>query len=103
MEILGFIFLFVAILAVALLYSSVAWGLVMYKFWYWFLLPVFPALPQINFLQAVGLMFFLSLFKTVETQILKKEYKDETAGTIGSLIVPWLTLLMGWVVWLVIY
>ena len=103
MEILGIIFLAVIILAIALLYSSVAWGLVMYKFWYWFLLPVFPSLPQINFAQAVGLMFFLALFKNVESQIMKKEYKDETASTWGPLLAPWLTLLMGWIVWLVIY
>ena len=103
MEILGIVFLFVTVVALALLYGAVSWGLVMYKFWYWFLLPVFPSLPQINFIQAVGLMFFLGLFKGVETQVLKKEYKDETSATLAALLAPWLTLIVGWIVWLVIY
>jgi hypothetical protein len=103
MEILGIVFLFVTVVALALLYGAVSWGLVMYKFWYWFLLPVFPSLPQITFLHAVGLMFFIGLFKGVETQVLKKEYKDETSATLAALLAPWLTLIVGWIVWLVIY
>ena len=102
MEILAAAFFIILILAIALLYSTVSWGLVMWKFWYWFLLPVFPALPQINFVQAVGLICFLSLFKTVESQFIKKEYKDETASVWSPIVATWLTLFFGWLVWLVI-
>ena len=102
MEILAVVFFFVVVVAFAILYTSVSWGLVMWKFWYWFLLPVFPTLPQINFLQAVGLMFFLMLFKQPEGQVLKEEYKDKTSSTWGPLLAPWLTLLFGWIVYLVI-
>jgi hypothetical protein len=34
---------------------------------------------------------------------LKKEYKDETSATLAALLAPWLTLIVGWIVWLVIY
>lgn len=103
MDVLGFIFLFIFIAGLALLYGSVSWGLVMYKFWYWFLLPVFPSLPHVTFVQAVGLMFFVGLFHGINSQVLKKEYKDEGAATLVAIAAPWLTLLVGWIVWLVIY
>jgi hypothetical protein len=102
MEIFGIVILAAIVFALALLYGSLSWGLVMYKFWYWFILPVFPSLPQITFVQAVGLMFFIGLFKGVETQVLKKEYKDETTASIAAIVAPWLTLVVGYLVWIVI-
>jgi hypothetical protein len=102
MEIFGIVILAAIVFALALLYGSLSWGLVMYKFWYWFILPVFPSLPQITFVQAVGLMFFIGLFKGVETQVLKKEYKDETTASIAAIVAPWLTLIVGYLVWVVI-
>jgi len=98
MEILGMVFLFIIIFAIAIAYGTLSWGLVMYKFWYWFLLPVFPALPQINYIHAIGLVMFVGLFHTVQTQIIKKEYKDENAGNILAVLAPWVTLFLGWIV-----
>ena len=95
MEIILIIIIFIVLLAAALAYGAFSWGFVMYKFWYWFLLPVFPALPQITFAHAVGLAVFIGLFHTVPTQIVKKEYKDETQGAILPLIAPWITFLVG--------
>lgn len=98
MEILGMVFLFIIIMAIAIAYGTLSWGLVMYKFWYWFLLPVFPALPQITYVHAIGLIMFIQLFHTVQTQVIKKEYKEETTGSILAVIAPWVTLLLGWIV-----
>ena len=90
--ILGFLGLIIVLLA----YDALCWGLVGYKFWYWFLLPIFPTLPAIVFWQAVGLMFFIALFKSAG-QVIKKEYKDENAQMLLTFILPWITLLCGWV------
>ena len=94
--------IFFSVLAVAgiiiffLAYDALAWGLVCYKFWYWFVLPVFPTLPQIVFWQAVGLMFFIALFKNTAHQIVKKEYCDSTAQIITTFIIPWVALATGY-------
>jgi hypothetical protein len=90
------------ILGIAILYSSLSWGLVMYNFWSWFLLPVFPTLPNITFNQAIGLAMFIALFHNVQSQIIKKEYKDETQERLVILIAPWITLAFGWVIQLFI-
>ncbi len=94
-----FIILIFAVLLIAgaLIYSVFSWGLVMYWFWQWFLLPVFPNAPEITFIQAMGLYFLISLTHQSETQMLKKEYKEEWQPAIAAIVAPWLTLLIGWV------
>ncbi len=83
-----------------LIYSTMSWGWVCFKFWGWFVLPLFVDtnihLPEITFLQACGLMFFIGLFKNSYGSSIKKEYRDENAATTSILISPWLTLLIAW-------
>ena len=88
----------VLLLAIVTFYGAFSWGFVAWKFWYWFLLPVFPALPAITFLHAVGLMFFISLFKNQSTQVIKDEYVDKTIGVIMGIIAPWVVFIMGWLI-----
>ena len=90
-----FVLLFIVI---GIAYGALSWGFVCWKFWYWFLLPVFPALPHIVFLQAVALMMFVSILKTQPSQYIKPEYTNQTIANIGLLIAPWLILLLGWIV-----
>jgi hypothetical protein len=80
----------------ALSYGVFTWGLVFWKFWYWFFLPVFPDFPELTFLQAIGLMFVVDLFKNQSQISIKKEYTDEKTAAIMPLIVPLLTLGLGW-------
>ena len=94
---LAFIFVLL-FLAIGIAYGALSWGFVCWKFWYWFLLPVFPALPHIVFLQAVALMMFVSILKTQPSQYIKPEYTNQTIANIGLLIAPWLILLLGWIV-----
>jgi len=96
MEFLAIIFA-ILIIAGALIYTTLSWGLVVFKFWGWFLLPVFPAAPEITFIQAVGLMFLIGLTHQMDTQVVKKEYKDEFTAGVGAIIAPWLTLVIGWI------
>jgi len=97
--------LFLVVIGLVFVYDTVAWGLVLYKFWGWFVLPVFVTLPVITFVQALGLMFFIGLFKShFVGENLKDEYKKNTWGTsVAALISPWVALFFGWlayVIWL---
>ena len=98
MEVLLIIIGVLFLLGFFILYSTFSWGLVTYKFWYWFLLPIFPELPLLNFWQAVGIMFFISLFKSHSGEGIKSEYKDTTSHTISVLLAPWFTLLIGYLI-----
>lgn len=85
---------------IGLIYNALCWGLVMYNFWQWFILPVFPALPEVNYIHAIGLMVFISLFK--ETSGIKNyTEKEMTQQVIILIIMPWVVLLFGWLVWLI--
>lgn len=82
-------------LAFAIVYSSLSWGFVFYKFYSWFVLSVFTTLPEINFWAAVGLMFFVGLFHG--NHIAPKETDNSSA--IGTLFFgPWITLAIGWLI-----
>jgi hypothetical protein len=79
-----------------LIYHSMSWGYVMYKFWYWFLLPVFPNMPHIGFWQAVGLHLFSGMFKNHKVSVkMKEEFIKKDDTMISSLVAPWLMLLVG--------
>ena len=95
----------VASLVIGLIvYGSFSWGYVLYKSWYWFLIPVFPQIPHITFYQAVGLMLFIGLFKNHNDDRLKDEYKDRTkwSRTAISMCGPWLVLMCSWCIYLII-
>lgn len=79
--IIGIIFL--------ILYTSLVWGFVCYKFWTWFILPVFVTLPNITFLQAVGISFFISLLKTTSPKIKDEEFWNRF---FVAIINPWMML-----------
>ena len=86
------------------IYSTLSWGLVLYNFWSWFVLPVFVTLPALTFIQALGLMFIITLFKNHITQTIKKEYKDESITMSLMFLSPWITLFFGWlayIIWIV--
>ena len=91
-QILGYICLLVFIV----FYGSFAWGFVTYKFWHWFILPVFPNMPLVTLLQAIGLSTFIGLFKGTKESV-KKEYREDS-----STIIPWIAPLVvfgiGWII-----
>lgn len=93
------------VLAATIIYTSFSWGFVMFKFWYWFLLPVFTTLPKIDYWQAIGLILFLMLFKTIQTKrAVKDEYLDDdkTSPYVSSILIPWITLGIGFFLHLII-
>lgn len=84
------------------IYNNLAWGLVLYKFWKWFVLPVFITLPTINYTQAIGLMLIISLlFRPPTKPVIKEQYIDKDNEEIATFIAPWTVLLIGWITFLV--
>ena len=91
----------IGLLILGILYGSLTWGFVCWKFWYWFLLPVFPILPQVGYYECVGLIMFITLFKSHAAQpVIKDELtivSNKTAQLI-TYVMPWFVLFMGWFV-----
>jgi len=93
------ILLIILIVGALLTYSSLMGGLVLYKFWVWFVLPVFTELPEISFGQAVGLMFVISLFKATSGSS-----KDEDGSSLIMVLAsPPLMLVIGAIAHSLIY
>lgn len=92
--------LWIIIVALALSYFLLTIGLVLFKFYYWFALPVFTNLPHITYLQCVGLVVFLGVLKGNYTSELKEEYYKYTAKEklAGLLVAPWIGLFVGWII-----
>lgn len=96
MEIIIAVFGVLALITFFVVYNAFSWGFVCYKFWGWFILPIFTTLPVITFWQAVGLMFFISLFRNHSQTEIKEEYKDKTNQFMVVLLAPWVLLLLGY-------
>ncbi len=92
----------IALIALALLYHAFAWGIVCWKFWYWFLLPVFPTLPEVTLIQCVGLMMFVGLFHDTPLQVIKEEYVDNTKKNWITFLTPLIALFLGWLIKIII-
>lgn len=91
------IFIFIFFFVAANIYGIVMWGFVMYNYWYWFFLPVFPDMPIITVAQAIGLSFVVSLFRNHTSVSIKKEYIDSQGVIINAVFSPILALVVGWI------
>lgn len=89
-----------AILIPTTVYAIFTHGYVAMKLWQWFVIPAFNAQP-ITWLQAGGVMLLVRLF-TYNTDSNKNKHaeqatmKENLVNLIGVLLVPWYTLLVGW-------
>jgi len=87
-----------ALIAIAFIYGVMTWGLVLFKFWGWFVLPVFSGMPEITYPMAIGLMLVIGLFHARDYTMIKDEYKDTKTPIVLMVIAPWLSLLFGVIV-----
>jgi phosphate/sulfate permease len=89
------LFIGLILLVAVIAYGTVSWGVLTYLMWYWFLVPVFPAIPAITLVQAIGLNFVIGLF--TNHNIATKTKEDETTQQkVVMAILPWLTIGMAW-------
>jgi hypothetical protein len=81
-----------------LAYTTLTWGLVTYKFYYWFLVALYPAAPAIDFKQAVMISILISLFHNhSQGHSIKKEYREDN-GMWAVFVMPWSALVFGYVI-----
>jgi len=78
-------------------------GLVLDKFYAWFVEPVYTVQP-ISYIQAVGLSVFISLFKLQTKREVEESQLEPWSHTIiSSVLLPWTTLLTGYIIYTTIY
>lgn len=99
MNILLMVLGLLALVPVIIFYNALSWGFVVSKFYGWFILSQFPALPHFSILIFIGFMCFLGALLPKHVQIgMKKEYQDNSTFIISILIMPWATLLCGYII-----
>jgi hypothetical protein len=93
--IIGFLFGVFFIVGI-LTYTVVSWGFVASVFYSWFILPIFPDMPEISLLSFIGIMFFLTTIFPKNTQTIKTEYTDSVTTALSWILGPWITLICGY-------
>lgn len=84
------------------LYGSGVRGFLLLKYYIWFMIPVSPLFPNINYLEAVGIMVFTLVFR--KTDLSDKAEEHETTGSeyFRMIAFPWLLLGLGYLIHLII-
>ncbi len=82
-------------------YIILAYSVVLYLFWGWFVLTVFEGLPELTLGMSVGLIMISNVFKSRGSVVIKEELKDKDKVN-GLLVLPWMLLLVGYILHLVI-
>lgn len=82
------------LVAIGIIYSAFAYGFITYKFYCWFLLPVFTSLPHITVSYAIGLSLFIGLFKGSSSMdyTYKGEKLKADPNWASVIVMPWLLL-----------
>jgi len=104
----GFKFAFLSILALVINALAVLLdGYILQKFWVWFVIPIFTTAPMITLGGAVGLSCFVSFIGMAWTKRRETEGKshgERVAEIFGeSIIIPLITLGLGWIIWMIVY
>lgn len=98
MEILLVVLGVLALMVGIILYSTFVWGYVASKFYYWFVLPIFPTLPHLSLMQIIGITFFVYvIMPKAALSDVKDEYRDKSSQLVTFFITPWVTLILGYI------
>jgi hypothetical protein len=85
-----------------ILYSVFSYAFVADIYWDWFIRSNFANVPNLTFLQFIGLMSMKSIFfhNTPTSDRIKDEYKkdNKVSWLLQVILMPWLGLLTGWLV-----
>lgn len=90
-ELLELVLIFVLAIAVAIYQMFVAT-----KVWALAVMPFFPGAPKLSFMAAIGISFFLGVFRIDTSQNRAEKKKKETAEIVGLVIAQALMLTIGW-------
>lgn len=91
----------VTLIALFFIYNIFSWGFVFYKFYNWFILPVFTNLPQITFISAVGISIFTSMLNRNNQIKIDKTEEIEYTKAFLSIALPFLVLGLGWLTYVI--
>lgn len=98
---LAFIFLFLVPLSIV--YGTWAWGVVIQKTWFWFVVPSFNLQP-LTFHQAIAVSVFVALFFIKSNQKIDDDTKEGESpwgklfkALFMILALPWVALLFNWI------
>jgi hypothetical protein len=107
LAIVGMVLLWAAIIAAVISYFMLSWGFVLTKLWSWFLVVPF-GLAAITFSQAIAIMIILGTIKTFvnpEYDSILKINEEPKEGAypkwtkaVFMFMMPWLSLLITWLV-----
>jgi hypothetical protein len=83
-------------------------AVVVFKYWSWFVVPVFPSVPQPTILQCFGLLMTVNLFKmNLKTRDKTEQEKKLEWGTwrtlFATVFLLTILLLVGWLAHAIIY
>lgn len=94
----------IILIVLSLCYGAVIGGVIVSKFWGWFILPIFTTLPNITWIQGIGVSMFIGLFKYIDTNsktIDEVEIKSKANWGLAILYSP-IILLIGYLLHLII-
>lgn len=95
---LSFLFILLVVITITV-YGAFSWGYVAYKFYYWFVFPLWEGLPQYQITQFVGILLFVNVLTHKEYPQISEEFKDMRLTYLSMFFGPWLTLFLGWVIY----
>jgi hypothetical protein len=93
----------IGMVAILILYGAFSWGFVTYTFYNWFVLTSFPDLPNFSIVQFIGFSLFLNTLIKHGSVFIKDEYKDKKMEYMTMFLSPWLILLFGWLLKIVLF
>lgn len=86
------------LIIVEFIYAALAGGFVFLKFYSWFILSTFKVLPTITYPQSIGLVIFITCM--LKPMASKPKDKDEFEYHLEIVLIPWLVLGLGYLVFL---
>ncbi len=91
------------VVAILIIYGALSWGYVSYTFYNWFILTSFPDLPHLSIVQFIGFSLFANTIIRHGSVFIKDEYKDKNLEYFSMALNPWLVLLFGWLLKVVLF
>ena len=98
MESLGKLFICCYLVCISIIIG----GFTLMLFWGWFILPVFTTLPDLSFIQSIGVATFLSIFHRYKRDKEEKDFTEMITDWLSSFVYRSFLLGFGGIIYLFI-
>lgn len=85
------------IVPIMLFYGAFSWGYVSLKAYNWFILTNWINMPNFTLIEIISIKLVIGVFFTQSQVHLKKEFKDEAGFWFSFIFLPWITLVLLWI------